>query len=428
MTKTYSDRVDAGRRLGDLLATQLHTAARTQVVVVGMPRGGVPVAREVAQRLGAPLDIAIVRKLGAPHQPELALGAIGEGGVRVLNDDVIAVVGVTAQELADVETAEQAELARRVIRYRRGRRPISVAGRTALVVDDGVATGASARAALSVMRAQGAARVVFAAPVGPPDAAARLADVADEVVLLETPRSFHAVGAYYRDFSPTTDDEVIDALAARAPTVRELRVAAGTVSLEGRLVVPAGAFGLVVFAHGSGSSRHSPRNRDVAAALEGRGLATLLADLLTPAEADDRRNVFDIELLGDRVRGLCDAMGALDDASDLPIGLFGTSTGAAAALWAAAHGARRVAAVVSRGGRPDLARPWLADVAVPTLLIVGGDDREVLVWNRAAAELIAGEHAVAVVPHAGHLFEEPGTLDEVALLAGDWFDRCLHAA
>jgi putative phosphoribosyl transferase len=424
----FTDRIDAGRRLGDLLVLRLDPADRSGMVVVGLPRGGVPVAREVARRLGAPLDVAIVRKLGAPRQPELAVGAIGEGNVRVLNDDVLAAVGVTAGELADIESRERVELARRVERYRRGRRPLPVAGRTALVVDDGIATGASARAAMQVMRARGAAKVLFAAPVGPCDAAARLADVADEVVLVEQPRAFRAVGAHYDDFSPTTDDEVITALAERPALERDVRIAVGSVSVHGCLVVPAGAFGLVVFAHGSGSSRHSPRNRAVAGALQARGVATLLADLLMPAEADDRRCVFDIELLGTRVAGLCDAMRAIDATADLPIGLFGASTGAAAALWVAARPDSKIAAVVSRGGRPDLARPWLADVGAPTLLIVGGDDREVVAWNRAAADALRCEHAVAIVPGAGHLFEEPGTLDEVAILAGDWFDRWLHAA
>jgi pimeloyl-ACP methyl ester carboxylesterase len=203
------------------------------------------------------------------------------------------------------------------------------------------------------------------------------------------------------------------------------------------LTLPPGAQGLVVFAHGSGSSRFSARNAVVAAALVGSGFATLLLDLLTPKEeADDRltrRFRFDIRLLADRVVGAIDWLAA--DAlvgdippaiGDLPIGCFGASTGAAAALVAAAERPDRVAAVVSRGGRPDLAEAALPQVKAPTLLIVGSRDADVLELNRKAQQLIGGEARLEVVPGATHLFEEPGALERVALVARDWFERHLH--
>ena len=202
------------------------------------------------------------------------------------------------------------------------------------------------------------------------------------------------------------------------------RVAVGPLALEGELVVPADARAVVAFAHGSGSSRLSPRNRQVAAALHAAGLGTLLFDLLTPAEAQDRAHVFDIPLLASRLAEAVDELRDLEGAAGLPVGLFGASTGAAAALAVAAGRADEVYAVVSRGGRPDLAAGALRGVRAPTLLIVGGDDTEVLALNRAARrQMTASDVELAIVPGASHLFEEPGTLERVAALAADWFAR-----
>jgi len=192
--------------------------------------------------------------------------------------------------------------------------------------------------------------------------------------------------------------------------------------LPGLLQLPAPpARGLVIFAHGSGSGRLSPRNQFVAGRLQAVGLATLLFDLLTDDEALDRRNVFDIALLADRLGEALDWQPARADVATLPTGLFGASTGAAAALVAAARHIGRVAAVVSRGGRPDLALSALPRVRAPTLLIVGGADEVVLELNRAAAIQLTCEHALRVVPGATHLFEERGALETVATLAADWF-------
>jgi putative phosphoribosyl transferase len=189
---------------------------------------------------------------------------------------------------------------------------------------------------------------------------------------------------------------------------------------------PHGPSGAVVFVHGSGSSRFSPRNREVAKALNEAGLATVLFDLLTPAEARDRSLVFDVELLAGRLVSVLRWLRARPGIGELPIGLFGASTGAAAALAASTDPGVEVSAIVSRGGRPDLA-PWaLADVTAPTLLIVGGDDAYVLELNRQAAARLHCPHEVLVIPGATHLFEEPGALEAVSAAAGDWFGRHLR--
>jgi putative phosphoribosyl transferase len=429
----FANRVDAGRRL----ARRLRELAGEDLVVLGLPRGGVPVAFEVARELGKPLDIIVVRKLGVPFQPELAMGAIGEGGVRILNERVVRLTGVTTAEIDEAQVREEAELARRAARFRGTRERVALTGRTALIVDDGIATGSTVRAACKVARAQGAARVVVATPVAPPDAVASLQDDADEVIALYTPEQFFAIGQFYEDFAQTPDDEVVRLLAtpsepAAVPAAtrdtddppgrdEEVEVHAGAATVGGHLTVPDGATAIVVFAHGSGSSRHSPRNRYVASVLNAAGLGTLLFDLLTPAEEHDRANVFDIPLLAQRLVDVTAWLRTQPEGRDAAIGYFGASTGAGAALWAAARPESDVRAVVSRGGRPDLAAPKLGDVRAPTLLIVGGDDTMVLGLNREAQAQMRCETRVSVVPGASHLFEEPGTLRLAAELARDWF-------
>ncbi|MFJ8471399.1 phosphoribosyltransferase family protein [Kitasatospora sp. NPDC094011] len=431
----FTDRTDAGRRL----AARLGHLGGPDTVVVALPRGGVPVAAEVAAALGAPLDICVIRKLGVPYQPELGMGAIGEDGVRVLNEQVIRLAGVGEEQMARVERRERTELERRAGRYRGDRPAADLRGRTVVVVDDGIATGSTAKAACRIVRARGAARVVLAVPVAPPDWTDRLSEVADELVCVDTPSPFFAIGEFYDDFAQTGDAEVLRLLAeargerppesGAAGTDRELLLPVAGVRLAGRLTVPPGARGLVVFAHGSGSGRHSPRNRQVARHLNRSGLGTLLFDLLTEAEEPDRRKVFDVALLGSRLTAVARELGRTEGARGLPLGLFGASTGAAAALYTAAELGPTVRAVVSRGGRPDLAGPEvLGRVGAPTLLVVGALDAAVLDLNRRARTGLGGESELAVVPRASHLFEEPGTLDQAAELAGSWFLRHLPAA
>jgi putative phosphoribosyl transferase len=205
------------------------------------------------------------------------------------------------------------------------------------------------------------------------------------------------------------------------PEELEVVVTAGDANLPGTLTVPAGACGTVIFAHGSGSSRLSTRNVAVARSLVERGCGTLLFDLLTPDEASDRRNVFDIGLLGRRVLDATTWLRGRPEAADLPVGFWGSSTGAAAGLVAAAELGDAVAAVVSRGGRPDLAIPVIDRVIAPTLLLVGSRDVDVLDLNRQAQGHMRAECVLTVIDGAGHLFEEPGTLEAVAEAAGAWF-------
>src|SRR6266568_2905611 len=438
------DRTDAGRHL----ASSLDRLRGSDVVVLGLPRGGVPVAFEVARALGAPLDVIVVRKLGVPYQPELAMGAIGEGGIRVSNDDVIRRGGITSQEIAAVEERERADLDQQAQRFRAGRPHTDLAGRTAVIVDDGIATGSTAAAACQVARQLGASQVVLAVPVGAPESLDALRKVCDDVVCPHAPPFFMAVGTFYDDFRHVSDHEVSDLLAraheaetvpaagdqaaaapgpasaggnvpeAAAPgSDREtpghmvatrsqrqtagsrgrdedvdLQVADGAITLAGHLTRPANAAGTVIFVHGSGSSRHSPRNRFVAEQLNAARLADVTAWL----------------------RG---QPGGLPPA----LGYFGASTGAAAALWAAAEPGAHIDAVVSRGGRPDLADTRLADVHSPTLLIVGGRDEVVLGLNKQAQQQLRCENRLAIVPGATHLFEERGALRTVTRLARDWF-------
>ena len=215
--RVFHDRPEAGR----LLARELRTyAGRDDVVVLGLPRGGVPVAAEVAEALGAPLDVLVVRKLGAPGQEELAIGAIGEGGGRVLNRQLVRDLGLSSAAIDRIAAREERELQRRVASYRGGHEALEVEGKTVIVVDDGVATGATMRAGLQTVRALGASAIVAAAPVGAADAVALLEEDADEVVVLETPAWFSAVGQWYEDFGQTTDDEVRTLLVRRRRTAR----------------------------------------------------------------------------------------------------------------------------------------------------------------------------------------------------------------
>ena len=431
----FRDRRQAGRAL----AQRLKELDFDSPIVVALPRGGVPVGFEVAAELGAPLDIGLVRKLGAPSQPELGIGALGEDGTVVLDRGAVHALGVTRDQLRSVIARERAELERRRERYRGDQPILDVAGREVIVVDDGMATGVTAAAAARVLRARGAARITVAVPVSPPGVGEALASQFDSFLTLASPPHFAGVGAWYEDFGQTTDREVIELLDASRGEPTEPRKEDGAAvhdpevsiptrdgaRLPGSVLLPPSPRGLVVFVHGSGSSRLSPRNTAVARHLAELGFATLLFDLLTEREAADRRRVFDIDLL---TRRLVDAVawaGETPELATLRLGLFGASTGAAAALRAAAELGDAVGAVVSRGGRPDLAGHALSEVTAPTLLIVGGDDWNVVEFNDEASTVLGGRSELLIVPHAGHLFEEPGALEHVQQAAGSWFLRHL---
>lgn len=437
LARRFRDRAEAGR----LLAAKLTAyAGRRDVHVVALPRGGVAVGFEIAAALGAPLDVLPVRRLRVPGYEETAMGAVAPGGVRVLNETIVRSHGIADSVIASVAAAEERALDDGLRLYRGGRPPLLVRGRTVLLVDDGLATGATMRAAVAALRAQAPRRIVAAAPIAAASAIAALRGEVDEVVCVAAPIALYGIGLWYEDFAPTTDDEVLDLLARAAGEMRSpapgpagerlVKLPVDGVTLEGALGLPDGARGIVLFAHGSASNRHSARNRYVATRLEEAGFGTLRLDLLTVEEQalDERtgRFRFDIPLLGRRVAGAVEWLRRSPDTQELPVGCFGASTGAAAALVAAAEHTGVVAAVVSRGGRPDLAGPALPRVDAPTLLIVGGNDLPVIAINRAAAAQLRVEHRIEIVPSATHLFEEAGAIATVAELSKEWFIRHLR--
>jgi len=210
----FRDRFEAGQLLGPAVAERVHE--RERVIVLALPRGGVPVGIEVARALGAPLDVFIVRKLGVPGHEELAMGAIASGGVRVLNDDVLRHIPVPQATIEKVAAREQTELVRREASYRGSKPPLDVCGKTVVVVDDGLATGSTMRAAVHALRAMGAGSIIVAVPVAAREVCAEFRAEADDIVCLRTPEPFQAVGLWYEDFTQTTDEEVHELLAAGA--------------------------------------------------------------------------------------------------------------------------------------------------------------------------------------------------------------------
>ena len=317
MEDGFRDRADAGAKL----AERLMPLRDRNPIVVALPRGGVPVARPIATALGAPLEVIAVRKLGAPGNPELGMGAIAEDGTGVIDQATVRALGVSDEQLQFIIARESAELARRVALYRGERPAFDLAGRTVIVVDDGVATGVTDTAALRAIRSQKPERLVLAVPVCARGAVGSLAAEADEIVTLLNPLALDGVGRWYRDFSQVTDEEVLRLLHSSngngGPDTREVTVEVEGISLPGSLFVPADPIGIVLFAHGSGSSRHSPRNVAVARRLHGLRLSTLLFDLLTEEEARDRDNVFAVELLG-RPSGRCHPLGPRATGAPVP--------------------------------------------------------------------------------------------------------------
>jgi putative phosphoribosyl transferase len=432
---TFRNREEAGREL----ALHLRAQKIRNPIVVALPRGGVPIAAEVALELQAPLDILIVKKLGAPDNPEYGIGAITEGNLYILHDAAMSELGMDPHDLLPILDRAQKEVKRRVSLFEKYRPHLSVKNRNVILVDDGLATGVTATVAVEYYRQQGASKIILATPVCARDSAHQLRTLADQVICLQEPDLFYAVGNWYQDFSQISDDQVIEILSQFSPDsqatkkemepvdeslslgiVREVTIRDCGVELQGSLSIPPACSGIVLFAHGSGSSRFSPRNQQIAQALNDAQIGTLLFDLLSTSESRSSQNVFNIPLLSDRLLIATRWVQNQNQFKGYPIGFFGASTGGGAALWAASELGHEVSAVVSRGGRPDLAIPRLKEVVAPTLLIVGGEDEPVIQANEEALSELTDAKLITI-PGATHLFEEPGALEEVANLAKNWF-------
>ncbi|HEX2870527.1 MAG TPA: phosphoribosyltransferase family protein [Polyangiaceae bacterium] len=424
-----------------MLARDLAGYSEKNPLVVAIPHGGVPVGAAVAKALGAELDILVVHKLGVPGHPYIAAGALASSGAANVNHRAIGSFGISPIALEQGLEKERLALEQHELELRGGRPASSVVGRTVIVVDDGIATGATLRTAVSALRARGASQVIVAVPVAPAPALEALRHEADQVVCPMVAAPFFTIAQSYEDFSLVSASfikRLLDEHAAQRPSgqlsastsSRDVPIRVGEVRIAGTLTVPDQARGLVVFLHGSGSNRFSPRNAFVARALERAGFATLLVDLLTAEEqaVDNETQELrkDVSLAAARAVGILDWLEHEPTLAALPIGLFGASSGAAAALIAASQRPKRVLGIVSRGGRPDLAEQALPEVSAPVLMLVGADDHAVLELNRAAALRLNATHRLEIVSGAGHLFEGPGSIEQAAELAARFFRERLQ--
>lgn len=427
----FRDRIDAGQRLADALRPYHGSDA----VVLGIPRGGVPVAAEVARLLGLPLDIVVARKLGAPGQPELAIGAVTANGGLYLNHDLIRDLGVDQAYLDSAVERKRAEARDRESRFRGGRPGPALAGRIAIVVDDGLATGATIRAAVQSVRHAGPAKLVVAVPVGAIESCASLRSEVDELVCLWTPDDFMAVGQFYDDFSPTEDDEVeriLRAASTHTPdtdTAREItfqnrrgRRLAGTLLLPRAVERPP----VVVFAHGFNSSRRSSRNLMIAERLVASGLAAFLIDFTGHGDSEGEIREATVKQMADDLRSAIDHISAEAAVDAGRIGLSGSSSGGIVSVIEAARDERVRVLVLRSVPAGDLFEP-AAHIRATTLVIAGEADIPIVEEDRALAEVISGPHRFEVVAHAGHLFEGPGEMERVSDLSVGWFVSHLRA-
>jgi len=422
----FIDRTSAAVELAEALSAYRDK----HPLVLAVPCGGVPIGRVVADTLGGDLDVVLVRALVASSGSTTVQGFIDELGIVRLSDAAHR-AGIDVGCVEDEASRQFGLLCDRRKLYSGGQAPLDPAGRIVIVVDDGIATGATLQAVLTSLRARRPTQLVCAVPIAAPESVAAIEALCDEMVCLAASQDAPTPGPHDQRFTPVDDGDVI-ALLSGAPAMsvrpaeivaRTVRIAAGSIDVLGDLDVPAGAEGLVIFVHGRSSGRSSPRSRFLARMLGQRHLATLLCDLGCDAGPDGQALPADTAALAGRVESVL--AWARSDACvrGLPIGLFGAGTGAAAVLIAASK-RPAVKAIVSRGGRLDfVGRTALARVTTPTLLIVGAADTDVLAVNRSAVASMHGKAKLSIVPEAGHLFGESGALEDVAVLASLWF-RC----
>ena len=446
-TPLYADRAEAGRAVATALGALGGVTRRRDLIVLGLPRGGMAVARTVADALGAPLEALVARKLGVPGMSEVAFGAIAEGRRRAVADSVWWYLGLPRRVVAPIVDRERTELRRRARLYRAGAPLPTLRGRTVVLVDDGLASGTTLRAAALAVRRHRPGRVIAAVPVASAMHCDDVRATVDELVTTATPEPFGMVSAWYDDFAPVSDAQVLrllgrssaahpEMLDARPDTTEEheitIPVGQGGTAEPGRLTgdlgLPNGRpAGLVILAHGGGSSRNSYRNRYLAGRLRQGGWATMRVDLLLEheqAEDDvtgDAR--FDIGRIAGRLRRATEWAARTRAPGAERLVLFGASTGAAAALVVAAARPDLVSGVASRGGRVDLAGPSLPAVRAPVLMIVGGADTDTLQRSRVSAPRLGGRTRLDVIRGAGHTFEEPGAVGAVGEHVVRWLGR-----
>lgn len=428
------------RHAGHLVAQHLAGHKFERPLVFALASGGVPLGFEVARQLHAPLEVLVIGKLTTSLHPEFGIGALAEDGHYWIDKKNAKAIGATALEIEKCLQREEAEMERKIKLFRHGQALPSVKGRLVILVDDGLATGVSAKVACHFLKRSGAQKVVLAVPVCSPKAIEGLSAEFDQVICLERPPFFYHVGQFYREFEEPSDEAVMSLLKESRdpqknspalpkpahffqPGQEEVELSVKGASLRGLLTVPAMPQGIVIFANSSSNGRTGPRNQQVAKTLGQAGIATLSMDLLTEKETEDASYIFDITLLSSRlmvaVNFIREKMG-----EDLPLGLFAVSTGAGAALTVAAELKEKVQAVVCRGGRPDLALSSLPEVTAPVLFIVGGNDTRLIQVNSECMRFIKRAKLI-LVNGAGHLFEELGTLEAVSQHAQIWFDQFL---
>ncbi len=416
--KRYRDRVDAGRQLAAALAERGYE----RPVVLGIPRGGLPVAAEVARALHGQLGVVVARKLRAPAQPELAIGAVTADGAAWVNAQLARDTGADDRYL-EREMAHQVAEARHREELFDGHRRPPVEGRVVIIVDDGLATGATARAAARSMRASGAAKVVLAVPVAPPESVRELAAEVDEVVCPRVEMDFWAIGQFYDAFPQVPDEEVkaiLDRFGAEVET-REARVRRDGIELAARLRLPGGQTPYVTFVHGLGSSKDSPRNVVIAERLVDEGIAALLFDLSGHGESGGRPGT--IEQYVDDLVAVESWARSQVELRDAPHAIAGSSLGAVVALRGVLEGRVTADALVLRSA--PISPEEYQGLTVPALLLVGSHDPLVADAREGARRCPAID--LRIVQGAGHLFEEEGTLEEATAITVEWLSRTLGA-
>jgi putative phosphoribosyl transferase len=422
ITRLFEDRRRAGLALARELTAVIDPA---HTVVAGIPRGGIAVAIPIVERFAVPLAMVYARKLTAPQAPELAFGALDEDGHAFIDPRIVAMLALTAQDIERARTRVTTEIRRRMSLYEAPSLAEFLPGRDVVLVDDGLATGLTMRAAVAYARRHGARQIIVAVPCVSSSAAERFRREADRLVSLIVDEAFEAVGAYYVDFSPVSDDEVVAMLrrARGRDGVQPLRISFTNPQgrrLAGELLLPdtPGPHPVVVFAHGFGSDKASPRNRLVADALVAAGVAAFVFDFTGHGESEGTPEDSTPTQQVDDLRAALDTLGGIDDVDGTRLAVAGASSGAAIALRLAAED-KRIRALALRSPNVEGAEAAAVRVKVPTLLVVGERDAPIRLMCEALLPRFA-DARLEIVPRGDHLFEEPEALARAAALTVGW--------